>query len=165
MDSLDRRRFRAVFDDGFPEIYRYLLRRVGDRGAAEDVVQETFAAALRKVEDGGIEEVTMAWLHGVARHKLADHWRRQERENRRVERWGADQRGAVVEAGPGERVLAALEELPVPQRAALVLHYLDDVPVQEVAAMLGRSTSATESLLARARHAFRGAYGREHVDA
>jgi len=53
---------------------------------------------------------------------------------------------------------AALSRLPAQQRAALVLRYLDGLPVAEVAAHLGRSLHATETLLARSRAALRRVY-------
>jgi RNA polymerase sigma-70 factor (ECF subfamily) len=56
---------------------------------------------------------------------------------------------------------AALARLPGPQRAALTLRYLDGLPVAEVAACLGRSVRATETLLVRARAALRHVYREE----
>ncbi|HEY2430002.1 MAG TPA: sigma factor-like helix-turn-helix DNA-binding protein, partial [Acidimicrobiales bacterium] len=101
------------------------------------------------------------WLIGVARHKLADHWRRQGREDRGLtaiagqepeidDRWDV-QLDAL-------RARSVLEVLGPNHRAALTLRYLDDLPVPEVAAVLGRTTHATEALLVRARAAFRRAY-------
>ena len=56
-------------------------------------------------------------------------------------------------------VEAALAELPGEQRVVMVLRYLDQLPVREIASTIGRSEKATESLLSRAREAFRRAYG------
>ena len=165
MDISDKRRFRAVYDDAFPSVYAYLLRRVGHPDVAEDLVQETFMAAVGEIEQRGAGHVTTPWLIGVARHKLADHWRRAEREERRVERWRAERAGPAESSEAGAKVFDALADLPTAQRAAMVLHYLDDLPVAQVAELLGKTVPATDSLLARARHSFRAAYGEEHVDA
>jgi RNA polymerase sigma-70 factor (ECF subfamily) len=85
-----------------------------------------------------------------------DHWRRQGREERYLARV-AGEGSANASLGPIEEsdADAVLVRLNPSQRAALVLHYYDGLPVAEVAALLGRSTTATESLLARARAAFR----------
>jgi len=98
----------------------------------------------------------VAWLVGVARHKLADHWRRAAREQRGL----AAMAVLAAEADdPWDEHLdvqvahAALARLPGPQRAALTLRYLDGLPVGEVAGYLGRSIHATETLLVRARAA------------
>ncbi|KRT63161.1 MAG: ECF subfamily RNA polymerase sigma-24 factor [Chloroflexi bacterium CSP1-4] len=58
-----------------------------------------------------------------------------------------------------EAILRALHGLPALQRAVLVFHYADGLPVREIARRLGKSESATESLMTRAREAFRRAYG------
>jgi RNA polymerase sigma-70 factor (ECF subfamily) len=106
--------------------------------------------------------VTVAWLIGVARHKLVDHWRRGERERRGLAAVGPDQPD-----DPWEDLLdtsaafSALARLPGPQRAALALRYLDGLAVSEVAAYLNRTPQGTETLLVRARAALRRVYREE----
>lgn len=167
MDHAERSRFREVYDATFPAVYVYFVRRLGDRATAEDLTQETFAAVAREMQRGDVDRVTTAWVIGVARHKLADHWRRRERDARRARRMAATQRPEPEwdPSSPDGRILTALATLPGPQRAAVVLHYLDDVPVEDVARMLHKSVAATESLLARGRRGLRAAYGEELVDA
>jgi RNA polymerase sigma-70 factor (ECF subfamily) len=58
-------------------VYGYLIARCGDQAVAEDLTSETFLAAAR--QDAPL---SVAWLIGVARHKLVDHWRRQARQER-----------------------------------------------------------------------------------
>ena len=103
----------------------------------------------------------MAWLVGVARHKLVDHWRRIDLERRKLGVIGCD---AEPAEDPWDAQLdvaaahAALSRLSAHHRAALTLRYLDGLPVAEVAGELGRSLHATETLLVRARAAFRRVY-------
>ena len=111
--------------------------------------------------------MTVGWLVGVARHKLADHWRRSIREERSHAAAAARGSGAGDalddpwdEWLDTEAAYAALRCLPAPQRAALTLRYLDGLPVAEVAAHLGRSVHATETLLVRSRAALRAVYQR-----
>ncbi len=68
-----------LYDDALPHVYGYLLARCGDRGLAEDLTAESFLAAVHAVRKPGAAEPSVPWLIGVARHKLADHWRRVER--------------------------------------------------------------------------------------
>ena len=156
----------AIYRRALPQVYGYLLPRCGSTVVAEDLTAETFMAAVAAVGQGRVRvpEVTVAWLVGVARHKLADHWRRAAREQRSL----AAVAVLAEEAGdPWEEHLdaqaahAALARLPGPQRAALTLRYLDGLPVGEVAACLGRSVHATETLLVRARAALRRIYREE----
>jgi RNA polymerase sigma-70 factor (ECF subfamily) len=121
-------------------------------------------AAVDAARRPGAPEITAAWLVGVARHKLADHWRRTAREQRglaAVALLAEDADDPWDEHLDAQVAHAALARLPGPQRAALTLRYLDGLPVAEVAACLGRSEHATETLLVRARAALRRSYREE----
>jgi RNA polymerase sigma-70 factor, ECF subfamily len=151
----------AIYRRALPQVYGYLLPRCGSAAVAEDLTAETFMAAVAAVRQGGAPELTVAWLVGVARHKLVDHWRRAARQQRAL---ALAQPSADAADDPWEEWLdaeaahAALARLPAQQRAALTLRYLDGLPVAAVAEHLGRSLHATETLLVRARAALRRAY-------
>src|ERR671932_1420420 len=83
----------AIYRVALPQVYGYLLPRCGSAALAEDLTGETFLAAVNATRQGRLTEVSTAWLVGVARHKLVDHWRRQEREQRSL---------AATEASAGE---------------------------------------------------------------
>ncbi|WP_433268012.1 RNA polymerase sigma factor [Actinosynnema sp. CS-041913] len=147
-----------VYDAALPHVYGYLLARCGNRAQAEELTSETFLAAVQSARNGG--PVTPAWLIGIARHKLVDHWRRREREERGLRLAHADPDvedpwDGHLDALQAREVLAALSPH---HRCALTLRYLDGLPVPEVATLLGRTVHATEALLVRARAAFRRAY-------
>ncbi|MEO3829677.1 sigma-70 family RNA polymerase sigma factor [Actinomadura sp. B10D3] len=151
-----------LYDEALPEVYGYLLSRCGRRALAEDLTAETFLAAVEAVRKEPPPMLSVAWLVGVARHKLADHWRRAAREQRGLQ---AMDRGVpgTSEDPWDERVDAllareVLEKLGPHHRAALTLRYLDGLSVPQVAEHLGRTLHATEALLTRARTAFRHAY-------
>ena len=160
-DVDDGQRLLALYDDALPEVYGYLHRRCRDRTTAEDLTTEVFLAAVDSIQRSVVRDVTIAWLIGIARHKLVDHWRRVEREDRRLH---AVADTMVEPADPWDiqlDVMTArdvLGELGAHHRAALTLRYVDDLPVADVAAELGRTTHATEALLVRARSAFRTRY-------
>jgi RNA polymerase sigma-70 factor, ECF subfamily len=150
-----------LYDDALPHVYGYLLSRCGDTGLAEDLTAESFLAAVHAVRKPDAAEPSIPWLIGVARHKLADHWRRVEREERGLRLLDGDTARAddpwetVVDRIRAREVLA---RLGAHHRAALTLRYLDGLPVPEVARHLDRSLHATEALLVRARAAFRRIY-------
>lgn len=154
----------AIYRAALPQVFGYLLPRCGSVAVAEDLAAETFLAAVAAVRQEQVREVTVGWLVGVARHKLVDHWRRVGREQRGL---AALDREPADAADPWEELLdlhaahAALWRLPVPQRLALTLRYLDGLSVPEVARHLGRSVHATETLLVRARAALRRVYEEE----
>ena len=75
---------RDLCVDALPEVHGFLLARCGDRWTAEDLTSETFMAAASAARRGLVTEVTVGWLIVVARRRLIDHWRRQEREAQRL---------------------------------------------------------------------------------
>ena len=160
----------ACYESALPQVYGYLLARCGRREVAEELTSETFLAAADAVRRGSAPRVDVPWLIGVARHKLVDHWRRQEREQRNL-------RVVAAEPAPPDdpweerldslRAHETLDRLAPQYRLALTLRYVDDLPVAEVAALLSRTLHATETLLMRAKAAFRTDYaageGDEHA--
>ncbi len=154
----------ALYDDAVGEVFGYLLARCRNRSVAEDVTSEVFMGAVDAVHRGAVEDVTVAWLIGIARHKLVDHWRRVEREQRRLTAVAAEPAAGAQDDDPWDARLDvltardALERLGGHHRSALTLRYLDGLAVPEVAEILGRTVHATEALLVRARRAFRDAY-------
>lgn len=70
----------ALYDEALPAVYGYLLARCRQRQTAEDLTAETFLAAVDAIGRDAVDHLTIGWLVGVARHKLADHWRRTARE-------------------------------------------------------------------------------------
>jgi RNA polymerase sigma-70 factor, ECF subfamily len=148
----------SLYDRALPEVYGYLLVRCGQRALAEDLTAETFLAAVRAEADGG-GPTTVPWLIGTARHKLVDHWRRREREERGLRLLdGEDAEDPWDAELDALRAAEVLDQLSPTHRAALTLRYLDDLPVPQVAALLARTLHATEALLVRARAAFRRVY-------
>jgi RNA polymerase sigma-70 factor, ECF subfamily len=146
-----------LYDRALPDVYGYLVSRCGSEAVAEDLTSETFLAAVDAVRRGTVADLTVAWLIGVARHKLVDHWRRQGRERRFAEAAldHVDDWDVRLDQLVAREALAALGGH---HRSALTLRYLDGLPVREVAAHLGRTEGATEALLVRARAAFRARY-------
>jgi RNA polymerase sigma-70 factor (ECF subfamily) len=151
--------FVALYERTVTDVYSYLASRVGDWAVAEDLTQDVFVAGARHVADG--EVVDLAWLIGVARHKLVDHWRAQARHDRNLalarssEQARVGEDSASIDPGLAAVVLAGLNPT---YRAALVLRHVDGLGVVAVADHLGRSVEATEQVLSRARAAFRNKY-------
>jgi len=139
-----------------PEVFRYAVRLTGgDRALAEDLVQDACVDLVRA--SATVTETAplgVGWLIVVVRRRYLDHLRRTGRDARRVEQASA---GTELTATPdwasvrGGDALTSLGQLVPDQRVALVLRYVDDLPVAEVAELMDRSVAATESLLARAR--------------
>ena len=153
---------RTLCEEYLPQVRTSLRRRSGlDGEAALEVAQETILAALRSAQFFRGESSLLTWLCAIARRKTADHYRRAVRQPASLD--GLTAEGlAIIDTGPlpdelAERselaaaVHSALWLLPDHQREAVLLKYLEDYSVAEIAAELGRSEKAVESLLSRGR--------------
>ncbi len=158
MPAVDR--FSAMYASALPVVYGFISLRVGgNRSLAEDLTSEAFAAAVAEYRAGCPEVVTTSWLCTVAKRRLIDHWRRENVASKKIIPLSG--RGLVFDSPePGERdsVIQALGALASEQSTALVLQHVEGCSVVEVAEIIGRTPKATESLLSRARSAFRTAY-------
>src|SRR5204863_8858307 len=132
-----------------------------------------FLAAVRAVRGAPARPpnpITVAWMVGEARHKLADHWRHRAREDRTTAAIRLldppadhdDPWDAHLDEAMAADVLCQLGDH---HRAALTLRYVDGLPVAEVAELLDRTLHATEALLVRARAAYRRIYEKGASDA
>ena len=156
--------FRAWYDRSLPLVYGYLFHRCGrNPELAEELTQQAFVEAVRSQDRFRGQADATTWVIGIARHKLVDHYRRAERDTRRLAALSARDLGDAGHAGSApptapDDIDDALALLPALQRAVLVLHYMDQLSVREVAQSIGKSEAATASLLARGRDAFRQSY-------
>jgi RNA polymerase sigma-70 factor (ECF subfamily) len=150
----------AIYDEALPAVYGYLVRRCGSVELAEDLTSTTFLAAADALRRGVVDDLSVPWLVGVARHKLVDHWRHRavvERSLRLLDGGADDPVDPMDEIADADAARRVLLSLAPDHRAVLTLRYVDDLGVPETADLIGRSVRATESLLARARRAFRDA--------
>lgn len=149
----------GIYDDALPAVYGYLIRRTRDKSLAEDLTSETFLAAMDQVRRADPVDPSIPWLIGIARHKLADHWRRMQRTPIPVEELPDhsvdDQWDVHLDRMLAEYTLLRLSDT---HRAVLTLRYVDDCTVAQCAELLDRTVTATEALLTRAKRAFRASY-------
>ena len=171
----DERAFRQLFDSFFPRLYRFALVRLrGDHDAADEVVQRTFCKAIERLDSYRGEAALYTWFCQICRNTLIDHCRRRGAEARQVTLLEdvpdlrsvldaitapAVERPEVVAWQDDMRRLiqATVDVLPTRYGDVLEWKYIDGLPVQEIARRLAIGPKAAESLLTRAREAFRAA--------
>ncbi|MFG2006077.1 RNA polymerase sigma factor [Spirillospora sp. NPDC048911] len=148
----DEERFTALFRRHHTQVLAYALRRT-DAARAEDVVAETFAAAWRHI--GRLPEEPLPWLYRTAANRLANERRSSARQARVAGRVARQGEGVVADhaAGVAENaeLMAALGELPVKDREALLLVSWEGLDQKSAAYALGCSVSAFKVRLHRAR--------------
>jgi RNA polymerase sigma-70 factor (ECF subfamily) len=160
----DESAWRTIYDESFESLYRFVRWKCGERSDwIDEVVQETWLVAVRRVGDfdpqqGSLEQ----WLRGIAVNQLRNLARRHghaashEHDMNTV----ADERDDAPAWDEQPEIAAALASLGDRQAAALRAKYLDGRSVAEIAADWSESPKSIESLLTRARQAFREVYGR-----
>jgi RNA polymerase sigma-70 factor (ECF subfamily) len=150
---VDERAFPSLFDAHLAEVWRYARRRCATSVDADDIVGETFAVAWRRRADlpPGDGDARL-WLLGSARRVLANQRRSQDRQHRLHIRAASVVPPAPVEAGSDEGVLwRALARLSPGDRDLLIMRAWDELPVQEMAVLLGCTPNAVSLRLHKAR--------------
>ena len=169
----DEGAFDEFFADYFPRLFRFAVLRLRDPDAAEDIVQTSLIAAVRHLGSWRGEASLFTWLCTICRREIAA-W--QKRTARRVIvsiedddpslRAALDSIGAAADApdarlaraDTGRTVQLALDHLPPRYSRALEWKYLEELSVDDIAGRLQCTPKAAESLLTRARGAFRDAF-------
>lgn len=162
--SGDEAAWRVLYERYFDALYAYSFARVGrDPDRAQEVVQECWMVAVRRVRAFEPARGSFGqWLRGIADRVILGQQRRWARRNRlaRNEPPVPESTGPIVPSDAGERVARVLLSLPAPYAAVLRAKYAEQLAVADIARGWGRSVKAVESLLSRARTAFREAWSR-----
>ena len=182
----DEQAFEAFFNAYFPRVYRFVLPRLnGDVDAAREVVQAALVKAMRRIGDFRGESALFTWICQICRREAVDYIRSRRRHVKHlvliddrpelrsaIEALEAPEEFDLVRqygrAEVGRLVRVVLDRLPSNYGDALEWKYMEGNSVEEIGARLGIGTVAAQSLLARARIAFREAleqvFGAEAAD-
>lgn len=150
---------RRLLDDAGPVVYGFVFGRVGGNpSVAEDLVQETLLEAVRSSHTFRGESALTTWLCTIARRRLARYYESERKAE--VTRAGLSlvrdvPDHAEEDVDRADEVLRALGRLSPTHRQVLVMKYLDEMHVAEMASELGRTKVQIQSLLQRARDALR----------
>ena len=149
-------------------LYTYVAELLRNDTAALDVVQETFAAAVRHITGLREDAKFASWLFGIAHQKCVQHWRRTRRddalftptpEDDSPADWpdpdGPDPRRQLIRREEAEAFFSLVEQLPPFQRSALLLHVLEDFSLEEIATITAVPLGTVKSRLHHAKRALR----------
>lgn len=171
----DEQAFDTFVDEYYPRLYRFAYPRLGsDPEATQDVVQGTFEKVVPRLGSFRGEAALFTWMCTFCRYEIAAHWRATGRRRPEVEldEDSPDVRAALEslsadDGGPEKAVerqqlarlvRATLDYLPIRYGNALEWKYMHGLSVREIALRLGITPKAAESLLTRARQAFRDGF-------
>ncbi len=169
----DRAALAVLYQRYVKAVWRYAHAHLSsDWEQTEDLVSETFLAAIRTVQTFDLKQGTVyGWLLGIARNKLRDHFRRAHRvmETERAEisavadRNSRDPDEGAIAAETRDAVIRTLDAMNDDERLVLEWKYVESLSVQEIAERLGRRGKAVEAILYRARASFRTIHAREQT--
>ncbi|MET8765521.1 RNA polymerase sigma factor [Streptomyces sp. NPDC004658] len=160
----DRDAFATLYNDHKPEVYRYLVARTKDRTLAEDLTQETFLRAFRRIDTFRPRPTTagfVGWLCVIARNLYLDHLKlhRTTREFPTAEPVDGGHLDPSAEesamrhldaAEARQAVAAAMQALTPYQREAIRLRYFEDLSIPETAARMGKGIGSMKTVTFRA---------------
>jgi RNA polymerase sigma-70 factor, ECF subfamily len=155
---MDRDEFDEFYRATADRLVRYAYAMCGDRNAAQDLAQEAYMRAWQHWRRVRAYDYPEAWVRLVVTRLCADRWRRLAVHGRAMKAL----RPPDSVAPPSEETVlltAALRRLPVEQRRVLVLHYLMDIAVADIAEETGTSPGTVKSRLSRGRAALAGILG------
>lgn len=150
--------FAAFYEASYGRVISVVAAIVGDRGQAEDITQEAFSRALIRWRRLARYDVPEAWVRRVAIRLTIDAARRRRRAALLPSLLAAGMRGAAAgRHDPDDPLEAtaltvALLRLPLQERQVLVLYYLADLPMADIARDCGISVSTVRNRLGAARH-------------
>ena len=168
--------FAEFFADYFPRLYRFILRRTDRDGeTARDVVQSALLKGVQKIDSYRGEASLFTWFCQIARNELSDQSAKSRAQDRTLValendpsvratlesmQWAADSEPEEVlqRDQATDLVHAALDYLPQRYARLLEMKYIEELPVENIARRMGVTTISVQSLLARARSAFRDAH-------
>ena len=143
-------------------LYVYVFELVHDEQASLDIVQETFIAAVRHLSSLRNDDRFGSWLFGIAHQKCIQHWRKSGREEPLDDESlaalpGVDDnpRELLIREEQEAEFMQALNQLPAPQRAVLLLHFIEDFPLDEIARITGTNLGTVKSRIHYGKKALR----------
>jgi RNA polymerase sigma-70 factor (ECF subfamily) len=148
--------FGELYDRYAGQIYRFVRVRIRDDSLAEDITAEVFLSALRHIKgyrDQG--RPFSCWLYRIAVNAIASHYRSQRSPLSLDDQLGLvsplpDPLDEVVDRERLRTIWQAVDALPAQQRAAMILKFSEDMTMEEIGAVLGKSPAAAKLLIYRA---------------
>ncbi len=149
----DPARFVELYDRNFALVYAYVVRRVHQREAAEDLTSEVFHRALANIGKFQWRGAPFAaWLLRIAANAMADRWQRVAREQGNPAAVDAEEVAPadVEQAERHARLYRLVEKLPADQRRVIEMRFAEEKSIREIAGEMDRSEGAIKQLQFRA---------------
>ena len=149
----DPARFADLYELNFERVYAYAVKRVRDRAEAEDLTADVFHHAfanLKRFEWHGIPFA--AWLFRIAANLISDRWQRSSREiaDGEAVEWVQVSSAEIEEVERRATLFRLVDTLPAQQKRVVVLRFVDQKSIKEVAREMRKTDGAVKQLQFRA---------------
>lgn len=153
----DSQAFAALYRANVQAIYRYIYYRVSDAHVAEDLTADVFTKALKAIrtyKDSG--KPLIAWLYRIAHARVVDHYRKTERRPDQVDieklsvSESADMDNRLLRQQTAKALRLAISQLTADQQQVIILRFIEDKRLEEVAQLMGKNVNAIKALQHRA---------------
>jgi len=146
----DPARFAELYENNFARVYAFIVSRVRDRDAAEDLTAEVFHHALANLERFEWRGTPFAaWLFRIAANAMADRWQRTSRESGDPAPQVSEDIG-LEDIEQRAMLFQLVDGLPEDQRRVVIQRFVEQRSIREIAEELGRSEGAVKQLQFRA---------------
>ncbi len=141
-----------IYEDNFDRIYRYIALKIGDRTEAEDLTQQVFLNACQSIKGFKFQGMPFSsWLYRIAHNQVVDYLRKKSRRNTvslaDTDPPGIDDPARETEQKMAmEELAAAAEKLTEAQREVISLRFAAQMPIAEVARIMGKTEGAVKAL-------------------
>lgn len=153
----DSEAFGRLYDIFFPKIYSYIYHRVNDQQTAEDLVSEIFFKALKKLSSCRNKQEFQGWIFSIARNSLIDFYRKKDKAKETAltdnitetpgENFNPEL--AAVMKDNQQEVRKALQNLSPLQQEVIILRFVEELKLKEIARVLEKTEGAVKGLLYR----------------
>ena len=148
----DQEAFTQLYEENFDKIYRYIVLRIGNKTEAEDMTQQVFLNALKSISSFKWKGVPFsAWLFRIARNQVVDYLRKKAKQataplDESLVSSDSNPELAAEHSLDIERMLLATKQLTAAQREVISLRFAGELPIAQVAKVMGKSEGAVKAL-------------------
>jgi RNA polymerase sigma-70 factor (ECF subfamily) len=151
----DQEAFAELYERYFDRIYRYITLKIGDRHEAEDMTQQVFLKALKSISSFKWRDVPFsAWLYRIAHNQIVDYLRQHSRRpttqldetTMHCEDCGDNPQKTAELRLDIEELIKAVKHLTAAQREVIALRFSSELPIADVARIMGKSEGAVKAL-------------------
>ena len=148
----DEAALTQLYEENFDRIYRYIVLKIGERTEAEDMTQQVFLNAMKSISSFRWKGVSFsAWLFRIAHNQIVDYWRKKSKRvtvplDESLADSGDDPEMLAEQNLDIEHLTEATKKLTIAQQEVISLRFAGDMPVAQVAKLMGKSEGAIKAL-------------------